>query len=213
LSGPYQPPEGSFERLQESGAAFCPGAGWTYSNVGYQLLGRIVEQTTGTAYADLVQTRILDPLQLDNTRLLVPGEPDAKQVPGHLAGSTVGEVDYATPFAAGPVTSDARDLVRYWHALLSGELVSAESLERMVEPAWPLFGDARIRYGSGLQVAEIPDGPGTMLMHSGGIAGFAATVAWLPERELFVSVLVNERQVPAEAALWALVRALDASQG
>jgi CubicO group peptidase (beta-lactamase class C family) len=92
--------------------------------------------------------------------------------------------------------------------LIAGELISSESLERMVDPAWPMFGDSRMRYGAGAQVSEIVDGPGTMVLHSGGIAGFSSTLAWLPERELFVAVMVNERQIPAEAALWALVRSL-----
>ena len=37
-------------------------------------------------------------------------------------------------------------------------------------------------------------------MHFGGITVFATTVAWMPESGLFVTVLVNERQVPGEAA-------------
>lgn len=209
LSGPYRPPEQEFERLETAGAAFCPGTGWAYSNVAYQLLGRILERVTDRPYAALLQERILDPLGLTNTRVVRPGEGDPERVQGHQAGASVAEVDYATAFAAAPVTTDAEDLVRYWHGLLSGRLVSQASLERMIDPAWPMFGNPQMRYGAGLQVAEIPDGPGTMLMHSGGISGFAATVAWLAERELFVAVLTNERQVPAEAALWALVQALE----
>jgi D-alanyl-D-alanine carboxypeptidase len=209
LSGPYRSPEEDFERLKATGAAFCPGTGWAYSNVGYQLLGRILEQVTGRSYGELLQDRILDPLSLTNTRVIAPRTPDPKRVQGHQGGIAVADVDYATPFAAAPVSTNAQDLLRYWQALLSGRLVSSASLERMIDPAWPMFGNLQMRYGAGLQVAEIPDGPGTMLMHSGGISGFAATVAWLAERELFVAVLTNERQVPAEAALWALVRALE----
>lgn len=44
LSGPYRAPEHDFARLAEEGARFCPGTNWAYSNVGYALLGRIIEQ-------------------------------------------------------------------------------------------------------------------------------------------------------------------------
>jgi D-alanyl-D-alanine carboxypeptidase len=209
LTGGYRPPETEFERLREHGAAFCPGEGWAYSNVAYQLLGRILERVSGQSYAALLKSRILEPLELRNTWVLEASTHDPALVPGHSAGQAVEPVNYATPFAAAPVTTDAQDLVRYWRALIEGRLVSAASLARMIDPAWPMFGNPQMRYGSGVQVAEIPDGPGTLVLHSGGIVGFSATVAWVPERELFVAVLSNDRQVPAEAALWALIQSLD----
>ena len=208
LSGAYQTPESTFEALLKTGSSFCPGQGWMYSNVGYQLLGRILETVSGKTYVDLLSEKILIPLGLEDTHVLLPSQPDQQMVRGHHGGQRVGDVDYATPFAAAPVSSTAVDLIRYWHGLLTGSLINADSLNRMVTPAFSMFGDPRMRYGAGMQVAQIDDGPGAMLMHSGGITGFSATVAWLPEHQLFVAVMVNERQVPAEAALWALVRGL-----
>lgn len=213
LSGPYRAPEAEFEKLKSLGLAFCPGQGWAYSNVGYQLLGRILEAVNQLDYATLVTQRIIEPLSLEHTHVLVPGVPDQRMVRGHQGGQAVEPVDYASAFSAAPVSSTAGDLLRYWQALLSGQLISKASLERMVNPAWPMFGNLEMRYGAGIQVAEITEGPGQMLMHSGGITGFSATVAWLADHDLWVAVMANERQVPAEAALWALVRALNASDG
>lgn len=209
LDGPYRPPEQEFDRLSNHGAIFCPGAGWAYSNVGYQLLGRILEHVSDRPYSALLEQSILEPLALRDTEVIRPEETAAGLVQGHAAGEAVPAVDYATPFAAAPVISTATDLVRYWQGLIGGQLVSARSLERMVDPAWPMSGNPGMRYGAGIQVAEIEDGPGTLLLHSGGITGFSATVAWLPERELFVAVMTNERQIPAEAALWALARSIE----
>ena len=62
-------------------------------------------------------------------------------------------------------------------------------------------------YGRGLQLYRV-DGPGVMVGQSGGVTGFTAVVAWLAEDDVVVAVLLNDRQVPAEAALWHLVRAL-----
>jgi len=211
LSGPYQAPEKDFEKLKDIGLAFCPGHGWAYSNVAYQLLGRIIERVSGQSYADRLTTEILEPLALTETRVLMPNSPDPEMVQGHQGGEPVGPVDYASPFAAAPVVSTAPDLLRYWQALLSGELISEASLKRMMDPAWPMFGNPQMRYGAGIQVADVP-GPGAMLMHSGGITGFSATVAWLADYDVWVAVMTNEREVPAEAAMWALVQALNSAQ-
>jgi len=212
LSGPYQAPEKAFEKLQKSELAFCPGQGWAYSNVAYQLLGRIIEGVSGQSYADQLHTEIIEPLALTNTKVLRPNTADPLLVQGHHAGQPVGPVDYASAFAAAPVVSTAPDLLRYWRALLGNELVSQASLERMIDPAWPMFGDPQMRYGAGIQVAEVP-GPGLMLMHSGGITGFSATVAWLLDHDVWVAVMTNEKQVPAEAAMWALAQALNSVEG
>lgn len=208
LSGPYQAPQAEIDKLMDQSVLFCAGQGWAYSNVGYQLLGLILEAVTGQSYRNLLEQNIIEPLGLNETHVNVPGEQHPLMVKGHHGGEEVGLVDYASAYAAGPVSSTAADLVRYWQALLTGQLIKTSSLKAMVSPAWPMFGNPQMAYGSGIQVAHIPDGPGAMLMHSGGITGFSATVAWLADYQVFVAVLANERQVPAEAALWALVRSL-----
>lgn len=44
--------------------AFAPGARYGYSNIGYWLLGRVLERVSGKSYAGLVQTGIADRLDL-----------------------------------------------------------------------------------------------------------------------------------------------------
>ncbi|MEQ8406318.1 MAG: serine hydrolase domain-containing protein [Oceanicaulis sp.] len=197
--GEYAPPEAAFARLKQVGAVFEPGAGWAYSNVGYMLLGDIIAKVEGEPYAAVLQRRILGPLDLSQTHILRPGAPDPMMVAG--------------PYAAAPVSSTAADLVAWWRALLAGEVVGQASLDRMTAQAWPMFGAAKMGYGRGVQIADVEPGPGPLILHSGGVNGFAATLAWSPRHQVFVSVLVNEQSVPAEAALWALIQALDAARG
>jgi CubicO group peptidase (beta-lactamase class C family) len=40
---------------------FDPGTRYAYSNFGYDVLGRVIERVTGTAYADWVQQNVLEP--------------------------------------------------------------------------------------------------------------------------------------------------------
>jgi CubicO group peptidase (beta-lactamase class C family) len=46
-----------------------PGARFEYSNSGYVVLGKIVKQTAGKRYADVLAEKILQPLNLQNTKL------------------------------------------------------------------------------------------------------------------------------------------------
>src|SRR3712207_540861 len=70
-----------------------PGTRWAYSNVGYCLLGRIIERVTGQPYADYVRAQILGRCGITNM---------------HIAGNTLAdrrsdEVEY---YARPPATHD-----------------------------------------------------------------------------------------------------------
>src|SRR5689334_4557419 len=58
----------SFERFAaetfDKGLLFDPGQGWAYSNPGYMLVKRIVEDVTGHSYRRLIADRIAGPLGL-----------------------------------------------------------------------------------------------------------------------------------------------------
>ena len=43
--------------------------GWSYSNTGYVILGILIEKVTGNSYAEEVENRIIEPLDLSNTFL------------------------------------------------------------------------------------------------------------------------------------------------
>jgi CubicO group peptidase (beta-lactamase class C family) len=47
----------------------APGSHWAYSNFGYCVLGRVIEQVSGRAYADYVQEAILGPCGVRDMRI------------------------------------------------------------------------------------------------------------------------------------------------
>jgi CubicO group peptidase (beta-lactamase class C family) len=55
--------------LENLPLTYPPGQHWAYSNFGYCLLGRVIEQVTGQAYADYVQSNILAPCGISNMRI------------------------------------------------------------------------------------------------------------------------------------------------
>jgi CubicO group peptidase (beta-lactamase class C family) len=55
-------------RLDGTRLRYSPGTGWRYSNVGYMLIGRLIERLTELTLDDAVSQRALNPLGLSNVR-------------------------------------------------------------------------------------------------------------------------------------------------
>ena len=65
--------------------AFAPGQKFAYSNIGYGLLGKIVEQATGQSYPDYVRANILRPLSLSAQEMDFVIPDWARHANGYLA--------------------------------------------------------------------------------------------------------------------------------
>ncbi|MGW4468472.1 serine hydrolase domain-containing protein [Nonomuraea sp. NPDC004354] len=147
---------------------------WHYSNTNYVVAGLLVEKVTGRPYGEEVARRILRPLGLRQTS--VPGdrpglpEPHARgyePLPGgDLVDATL--MNPSLDWAAGEMISTARDLDRFFDALLTGKLTSAASLAAM-RTAVPT--GAGFDYGLGLQAYRLPCGT-KVWGHSGELIGY-----------------------------------------
>jgi len=163
--------------LASTEAAYAPGEHHWYSNVGYRAIGPVLERVTATAYPDLVQTRLLDPLGMressprivhDTRRRLPQGHvafyDDRPWQPGHgLVPATWIE----SAEADGCICCSIADLAAWLRALWNGD---APSLRR------PLVLDEQdgTHYGYGLMVTEGGFG------HTGSMIGFNSMM-WADE--------------------------------
>lgn len=207
----YRQPRTAIAMAAAESVRFCPGANFAYSNTGYTMLGVIIEEIEKRPLREVFQERFGRPLGLTHTSLRYPDD-GVSAVSGHMGGAPVDVPDhYATPFSAGGLASTAEDLVTFWHAFLSGQLVSAATVRTMFTDLSPMDASNQMFYGRGVQLYDIPQGPGLMLGHSGGITGFTSVVAYVAADDMYVSVVFNDQEIPAEAGLWALVRAVRAA--
>jgi D-alanyl-D-alanine carboxypeptidase len=208
----YRQPRDVIAMVAARSPQFCPGSNFAYSNTGYAILGVTIEDLEKRQLAEVFRERIARPLGLKHTALRYPDD-DMPVVSGHVGGKPVDVPDhYATPFAAGGLASTAEDLVTFWHAFLGGQLVLSETVRAMFTDLAPMDESGRMFYGRGVQLYDIPQGPGLMLGHSGGITGFTSIVVYLVDDDMFVAVVFNDQETPAEAGLWAVVRAVRRSR-
>ena len=180
---------------------FAPGQGFSYTDIGYLLVGLAMEAATGRAYYDLAREFYLDPLGLT---LTVPA--NTRRIPGLAQGYANGRnalllgptmvdaagaltYDPSIEFTAGGFATNAGDLARWAFALYGGRALEAAALSEMVAvPA----GEASGRYyglGSGVFPAE--DGLPLAYGHDGYIPGYRSSMRFYPAADIAVALQVN----------------------
>ncbi|HEV3358161.1 MAG TPA: serine hydrolase domain-containing protein [Pseudonocardiaceae bacterium] len=160
--------------LRESEVA--PGNPWRYSNLGYQLLGLIVQRANGQDYAALLAERLFEPLGMRHSGVGSRGV--GTLLPGHADGHETPRCDH--PLGAGGVEATIQDLTRYAQACLF--------------PPDTALGEAiRLAQTQGLAWQTRPGG----YEHSGGTGGFSSCVSIDHDRGRAVTILVSNQGSPA----------------
>jgi D-alanyl-D-alanine carboxypeptidase len=116
----------TFEEAASGPLLFEPGSDFSYANANYVALGRIVEKVTGRNLADVVEERIIRPLELEHTSYGTAGfEEDG---PDWLGGpeTPTGEVS-----GDGGIVSTAGDVATFFGALMSGKVLRPRLLATM----------------------------------------------------------------------------------
>ena len=101
---------------------FEPGTNWNYSNVGYDVLGRIIEIVSKESYDAFLRQRIFEPLGMNDTYFFVPDEKldrlatlytfsdgGLKRSPAQLSSQHGPRI----PMPAGGLVSTAADIFRF----------------------------------------------------------------------------------------------------
>jgi CubicO group peptidase (beta-lactamase class C family) len=148
-----------------------------YSNLGYALLGEIVARLRGASWAELVQQRILDPLEMRRTSYLATGRAASGFSVHPWSGRLEDEPAYdaGAMAPAGQLWSTIEDLGRYaafWidpvREVLAPDTVEEMAAPRASDPAEAL--DASYGLGLRLHAAESH----LLVGHSGSMPGFLA---------------------------------------
>ncbi len=166
-----------------------PGGQYSYSNMGYTLLGLVIEQVTGQRYEDYLAQSLLTPLGLlDSTFKLVTQQDDVRLAMGYLDDRVP---QAAVPMflrPAGQFTTTARDMGRLLGFMLgdgdiNGEPFIAPALmARLGKPSTTDASRAGLAIGHGLALAG-RDRHGAMgYCHPGTTFGFRAYLCLFPEQ-------------------------------
>lgn len=114
----------------------APGTKIHYSNLGYGLIGHILEIVTKKSYQEILNEKILNPLNLEYTFLEVPNNLKHLLIEGTSHGQAVPYWKINSLPAFGALKSTAEDLVKYLRHLFfaSSYPVDCELIEILTSP-------------------------------------------------------------------------------
>ncbi len=170
---------------------FTPGSAWKYSNTGYNLLGYIIENCSGSNYWDFLYAKILQPLGMQSTTNRLPSLIITNRAKGYeqVRGAWVNrDYDLTDVFSAGAIASTVGDLCAWQRALDQPGLLKAESIRAMWTPV-SLSTGKETTYGLGWFI-ESADGR-KIIGHGGSTSGFSASCQRFVADRVTVVVLTN----------------------
>ena len=177
---------------------FEPGSDFHYSNIGYFLLGKIIEKATTSTVSELLQQKISNPLKLNHTFLPETPHPEGETVHGYdestgtvvdVTGTPAADaINFELSWTAGGILSTLKDLTVWSKAVATGELLSAEMHKEQMpvlvaptehNPYWS-------GYGMGISQTDVWVG------HTGAISGYICNMAYYPEKDISLISFFNK---------------------
>lgn len=226
-SGMQRDPDDATVRQIEAGAALSdtdlleiagkmplqgvPGRSYSYSNVGFNVIGIIVARVSGKSYGDFMQERIFGPLNMRDTRVMKRNESLDGMATGYVRDGGTIRVDVMSPgmrdllgHAAGGIESTALDMVKFDAALHAGALPSFTSQSQMwinstlVQVA-STPDDADINYGLGWFLSTVNGH--RKVYHAGQTAAYISDFIRYPSAGISVVVFTNQSYTAREPQL------------
>lgn len=191
---------------------FSPGAQYSYSNSGYNLLAIIAARVSGVPFAEFSEERIFEPLGLDDTqwrddyRRIVP-----RRSTGYAPAGRGWRIRHPIEFVHGNggILTTVADLVAWTHAISTGEGLGGAEFVAAIHQRGVLNDGSAIPYAGGLVHGNLGGVPS--VSHTGSTAGYTAYLGrYLPESAAYLTVamLCNAANVPTGGTGNLIARAL-----
>ncbi|MCO6511610.1 MAG: beta-lactamase family protein [Aridibacter famidurans] len=175
--------------FSKGGLVHEPGERWDYSDIGYYVLGLIINKVSGIPSGEFLEKRFFEPLGMKNTYTededrITPNEADGYVFRDGKYLSNRRDWDRAT-IGSGGVFSTIGDLVKWDDSLARNRILSKASTEK-------LFAYSRLNNGADSNYAlgwYVNDIFGIRVHYHTGSTG--AEIIRIPEKGLFIVVLSN----------------------
>lgn len=181
----------SVDRNARNLQGYKPGSQFHYSNLGFEILGRLAAMIDNRAYNAVLQARLLDPLGMTSSHAFISNTIRSQEAESYvirrddLSGTNSAELSVAPRIiftgAAGCIASTPADMNRYIAMLLAqgkgphGRIVSEEGFALFATPfiEAEVFGPGA-HYGYGIAVDTLNGHK--LLRHTGGMQSFASSI-------------------------------------
>ena len=182
---------------------FEPGTEMAYSSLGYYLLATVLESIYKQGFKQLLETKILLPLNMSSTGSANSLSIIPEMTNGYYMVSDDSLViapyrNYSMLKGAGDLYSSSEDLVKWANAMLKGELFYNENQAILFTPKNKFKDESGRQYGYGW---FIESSDYLKYSHGGGTWGFSSILGLYPNKKISIIVLSNVSTMPTEALL------------
>ena len=168
------------------------GTKYEYSNLGYGLLGHVLEKRASATYSELVESRITRPLGMKDTRIGLNSEMKSRMAVGYNneLAPIPNEWHFGALQSAGAFSSTANDLLKFLGALLGfkqSPLVPAMKSMLNVRRPGGMQPSTQIALAWNVYV----DGEQEVVWKNGSVGGYRSFIGFDPKARVGVAALAN----------------------
>lgn len=176
---------------------FKPGTDFKYGDLGYSLLGKIIESVTKKSYPEIANAFFKE-LKMKNT-LCFSAAPIKNLVSGYINNNNSFKMVSRSMItiestSSNGIVSTANDLALWNENLHKGKLLKPESYQLMfkytISAQNSLFGTEKVGYGYGFRVVDKE--PIKYVGHTGLGDGFSSVNLYFPESDVSLIILENQ---------------------
>ncbi|MCF8244575.1 MAG: beta-lactamase family protein [Saprospiraceae bacterium] len=175
-----------------------PGKVYEYSNVGFSLLGIIVEQVSGVGYEQFLRENLWLPAGMNSTGYLLPKFPKENLAVGYRNDKRWGTAMDRPWMSDGPswhlranggVLSTVGDMHRWYLSLKNNTVLPKTATDKLFTPYVAEGPEGHSHYGYGWVVQDL-DGE-KLIWHNGGNGVYNANMTFIPAQDICIVASSN----------------------
>ncbi|WP_458088086.1 serine hydrolase domain-containing protein [Streptomyces malaysiensis] len=163
--------------LRQHAPQSAPGEKFGYANTNYVLAGMVIKAVTGNEPGDEIQKRIIEPLNLNDTKFATDSSISGNYLHGYSYSFLFGMRDVTTSnvqifSTAGAIVSTLDDMATFQRALMTGKLLAPEQLKEL-KTTVPESSDGSTDITAGLGIGRVKLSCGKVAWgHTGAVLGY-----------------------------------------
>jgi len=199
-----------FAYMENANLPFTPGTKYSYSNIGFTILGCVESMVEEKPFNQILQERICSKIGMLNTATRLTEEQEKIHVFGHDENGEIIRKQYTPPGdyymleACGGIKSNAHDMVNYLAANLG---YFDTDLNAAIRESHKVHYDNNGKYPKiGLGWHIIKRNGGDVYTHGGHVGGHRSYMAFSHDSKAGVVVMINRNGNPDTLCLQLLTR-------
>jgi CubicO group peptidase (beta-lactamase class C family) len=190
-----------------------PGEQYEYSNVGYSILGILIEKVSGLGYEQFLNQYLFKPAGMKHTGYLIPKYNKEELAVGYRNGvrwGTALDRDWLPDGpgwhlrANGGILSTVGDMYKWYKALSTNTVLSKSSTQQMFTKHMAENPEGISHYGYGWVVQNFYNT--NFIWHNGGNGIYNAFMAFAPTEDLCIIVSSNTNTIISDKVAIQLLR-------